>query len=312
MDVDVTVVQFTARPGWGRFAYLPALVILARRLKREGARVDVVHAHVHWIGWVAVQLGTLLRRPVVITEHSTEWPTHTLSRRSLRRAKSAFRRASLVCPVNRQLQDAIESYGVRARFRIVPNAVDTKTFHPRPTGREGAPKRLINVALHTERKGLDVLLQAVAKLLASRPDLTLDLVGEGPSTAQLRKLATTLGIAERVRFRGTAPPSEIADALRESDVFVFASLSENMPLGVLEALCCGLPVAATNVGGIPEAVGADGALAPPGDADALASAIEDVLERYSAFDRSEIAARAATRYSFEAVGAIWDEIYRSL
>jgi glycosyltransferase involved in cell wall biosynthesis len=147
---------------------------------------------------------------------------------------------------------------------------------------------------------------------AERPPLTLDLVGEGPSTPRLRGLASELGVAERVRFRGPLTADEIADALRESNIFAFASYSENMPLAVIEALCCGLPVAATNVGGIPEAVGADGALAPPGDADALAAAIRDVLARYSSFDRGEIAARAAARYSFEAVGGVWDEIYRSL
>lgn len=85
-----------------------------------------------------------------------------------------------------------------------------------------------------------------------------------------------------------------------------------MPLAVLEALCCGLPVAATDVGGVPEAVGEDGALAPADDPAALAEAIRFVLGRHDAFDRADIASRAAGRWSFEAVGAQWDEIYRSL
>ena len=93
---------------------------------------------------------------------------------------------------------------------------------------------------------------------------------------------------------------------------MLSSLGENMPLAVLEALCCGLPVAATDVGGVPEAVGADGALVPAGDAEALAAAIESVLDDYGRFDRAEIARRAAARWSFDAVGRIWDEIYRSL
>src|SRR5262249_46835723 len=97
-----------------------------------------------------------------------------------------------------------------------------------------------------------------------------------------------------------------------SDVFVFPSLGENMPLAVLEALCCGLPVVATDVGGIPEAVGEDGALVPPGDPDALAAAIKNVIGDFGRFDPGEIARRAAARWSFEAVGGAWDEIYRSL
>ena len=76
---------------------------------------------------------------------------------------SAFRRAALVCPVNVRLQQAIESYGVRARFRVVPNTVDTGVFHP-GRRRRATADRLVNVAQHVEVKGLDVLLRAFATL----------------------------------------------------------------------------------------------------------------------------------------------------
>jgi glycosyltransferase involved in cell wall biosynthesis len=230
----------------------------------------------------------------------------------VRRAKIAFGRAALVCPVNRQLQRAIQAYGIRARFRVVPNTVDTGIF--RPAAARGAETgiRLVNVALHVEVKALDVLLHAVALLTDQRPELTLELVGEGPTTPALQELTAALGLEGRVRFAGALAPAEVADRLRASDVFVLSSHSENMPLAALEALCCGLPVAATDVGGVPEAVGEDGALARPGDPAALAEAIRTVLGRLDGYDRTDIARRAAGRWSFEAVGVQWDEIYRSL
>jgi glycosyltransferase involved in cell wall biosynthesis len=311
-DGQLRIVRFDHRPHTGRIAHIPAMLGLSRRLAREGTPVDVIHAHIHWMGWPASLTGTILRRPVVISENSTEWPDHTISRRALLQARFAFRRAALVCPVNERLQQAIESYGLHPRFRIVPNTVDAETFFPAPEPAPEIATKLINVALHIERKGLDVLLRAFSQLLAKRPDLSLDLLGEGPATPALKQLAAELGVAPRVRFRGPLAAPEIAHALRESHVFAFASHTENMPLAVIEALCCGLPVAATNVGGIPEAVGTDGALSPPGDADALAAAIRAVLDRYSSFDRAEIASRAAARFSFEAVGGVWDEIYRSV
>jgi glycosyltransferase involved in cell wall biosynthesis len=173
--------------------------------------------------------------------------------------------------------------------------------------------RLINVARHVEVKGLDVLLRAFAAVAATTPEATLELVGDGPLTPSLRKLAAELNIAERVEFSGPARPPEIAERLRSSDVFVLSSHSENMPLAVIEALCCGLPVAATDVGGVLEAVGQDdGALAPPGDPTALADAIRTVLGRRDTYDHADVARRAAARWSFEAVGGVWDEIYRSL
>jgi glycosyltransferase involved in cell wall biosynthesis len=312
-DGDLRVVRLSWRPSAGRVAYLLGALVVARRLARDGTPVDVLHAHVHRMGWPAVLAGGVLRRPAVISEHSSEWPRRLLTPAALRRARIAFPRAALVCPVSRHLRRAIESYGVRARFRVVTNTVDVGVFHPPRQVPTRPPTRLINVALHVEVKGLDVLLRAFASLVERRGTLTLELIGEGPLTSDLRRLAEELGVTEHVRFVGTATPAQIADALRAADIFVLSSLSENMPLAALEALCCGLPVVATDVGGVAEAVEAGaGALASPGDAEALAAAIETVLESYERFDRTGIARQAAARWSFQSVGGIWDEIYRSL
>ncbi len=167
------------------------------------------------------------------------------------------RRAALVCPVNEELQRAIERHGIHARFRIVPNAVDTSVFHPGPAASR-EPARLVNVAFHEEKKGLEFLLRAFAQIAERRPTLTLELIGEGPLTASLKRLAAELGADERVRFTGSAAPAEVAEALRAADVFVLSSLSENLPVALLEALCSGLPVVATCVGGVEGAVGGDG------------------------------------------------------
>jgi glycosyltransferase involved in cell wall biosynthesis len=102
----------------------------------------------------------------------------------------------------------------------------------------------------------------------------------------------------------------VAGRLRRADAFVLSSRSENLPVSLLEALCCGLPVVATSVGGVPKAVGTDGELAPAGDAPALAQAMATVLDEQRSFDRAAIARRAAARYSFAAVGRVWDAIYR--
>jgi glycosyltransferase involved in cell wall biosynthesis len=311
-DGDLRVVRLEYRPKALRLAYLLATLRVARRLSREGTPVDLLHAHIHRMGWPAVLAGALLRRPVVISEGSSEWPRRLMTPARLRRARIAFRRAALVCPVNARLQEAIESYGVRARFRIVPNAVDTRVFHPGEPRAAGPSTRLVNVALHVEVKGLDLLFHAFASLAATRPQLTLELIGEGPLTPSLRALAGELGLGERVSFAGAAVPAAVADRLRAADLFVLSSHSENLPLAVLEALCCGLPVAATDVGGVAEAVGPDGVVVPSGDAEALARAVEAVLSSLGGIDRADIARRAAARWSFEAVGGVWDEIYRSL
>jgi len=311
-DGPLRIFRVSYRPSTATLAFLLAVLAVTRRLRREGTPVDLLHAHVHWMGWVATMAGAVLRRPVVITEHSSEWPNRTITPGALRRARIAFRRAALVCPVSLRLQRAIEDYGISARFRVVPNTVNTQIFHALDKPKVVSPTRLINVGLQIKGKALDVLLRAFAKLAKERPELTLELLGEGPLTPELIRLAGELNVGEKVHFPGAGTPTDIANALRAADVFVLSSLSETGPIVVLEALCCGLPVVTTKVGSAPEAVGSDGALALPGDVDELAAAIRAVLDGYDRFDRAEIARRGAARASFETVGQVWDEIYRLL
>ena len=100
------------------------------------------------------------------------------------------------------------------------------------------------------------LLEAVALLRATRPALTLDVIGDGPDRAALEAQAARLGIADRVRFQGVRMPDEIADAMRQADLFVLPSHVENAPVVLIEAGASGLPIVATAVGGVPELVDA--------------------------------------------------------
>jgi glycosyltransferase involved in cell wall biosynthesis len=310
-DEDVRVFRLAYRPSTGTAAYLLGVFSVVRRLARDRTPAEILHAHVHRMGWAATIAGTLLRRPVIISEHSSEWPRGLMTAGAVRRARIAFRRAALVCPVDQRLRETIESYGLTARYRIVPNPVDTEVFFA-PADTALSPNRLVNVALHVEVKGLDSLLRAFRSLVAERPSLSLELIGEGPLTSDLRRLSGELGLSSHIRFEGNKAPREVADALRASGLFVLPSLSENLPVALLEALCCGLPVAATDVGGVRAAVGPDGELARPGDAESLKEAISASLNDHERFDRADIAHRAMARWSLEAVGRVWDEIYRSL
>jgi glycosyltransferase involved in cell wall biosynthesis len=311
-DERLRVFRLAYRPHTGSVSYLAGVLTVARRLAREGTPIDLLHAHVHGMGWAALLAATPLCDPFVISEHSSEWPRRMITPGALRRARIAFRRASLVCPVDDSLRQAIESYGIRATFRVVPNGVNTAVFYAQAEKVSVPPTRLVNVALHVEVKGLDVLLQAFALVAVEREDLTLELIGEGPLTSDLQSLAEQLGVGGRVRFAGRLAPNEVAKVLRSADVFVLPSLSENLPVALLEALCCGLPIVATSVGGVPTAVGADGELARPGDVEAFANALRAVLGRYEEFDRTSVSRRAIARWSQEAIGDLWDEIYRSV
>jgi teichuronic acid biosynthesis glycosyltransferase TuaC len=129
-------------------------------------------------------------------------------------------------------------------------------------------------------KGLRELIDATIRLVPSRPRLQLVCIGEGALRAELEAQVTRAGIAGHVRFLGHRAPSEISRWLAAANLFCLASYAEGCPNAVIEALACGRPVIATQVGGIPELVDdACGILVPPGDGAALAKALDQGFDR---------------------------------
>jgi glycosyltransferase involved in cell wall biosynthesis len=255
-------------------------------------------------------VGAAARLPFVVSEHSSEWAATGISKGALRRARISLARAALVCPVSEYLRARIEAHGIGARFRVVPNAVDTGLFAPDPAARSG-PARLIAVASLLPAKGVPQLIEAVAGL-AGR-EFVLDLVGDGPHRAEYERLAHDAGLGDRVVFHGYQPKPAVAALMQSADFFVLPSLGENLPVAVLEALASGLPVVATRVGGVPELVDErNGLLVEPGDAGALRAGIERMLDGYGDYSPEPIRERAVSRYSLDAVGDAWSAVYRSV
>jgi glycosyltransferase involved in cell wall biosynthesis len=208
-----------------------------------------------------------------------------------------------------------------ARIRRIPNGVDTSRFAPagaaeraRLRGAAGVPAGAL--AIYAGRlapeKGADVLLEAWAALAPETP-ATLCLVGDGPERAALEARARALGIDGRVRFAGAR--ADVAPWLRAADLFVLPSRTEGLSVALLEAMACGLPVVATDVGATREAAGPDGAVVvPPGRPDALAAALATVLRdagRARALGAAA-RARAVAGFGIEAVAARHLDLYREV
>lgn len=332
---DVAVVHLDRREGWTRapriervpgeplptwrvtYPYRPLpLSLLSHAVgavggyRRASFHPDVLHAHFFLAGLPAVALGTALRKPVVVTEQwSIFLPSDPMPVTAPLRlaAKLAYERAAFVLPPSDALRRGIEAQGIHARFRIVPNVVDTELFRPGEPPRRDVP-RLLAVGLLYEAKGYEFLLEAIS--LLERP-VALDVVGDGPLRGELEALVDRLGIRERVAFHGLRPKEEVAERMRDADAFVLASRYDNNPSVLVEALCTGLPVVATDVGGIPELVDErSGLLAPPRDAPGLAARLEELLAGLGRYDRRAIAAASAARFGREPVGALLAETYR--
>jgi glycosyltransferase involved in cell wall biosynthesis len=298
-------------PGLTSFLYLWAMLRAASRLRRSGFRPDILHAHIYEAGVAAALLGWWWRLPVVISEHSSDFPRRRLPLWQVAKARFAFGRAARVLPVSQALQNGIEQYGIRAKFEIVPNAVDPALFHPpqRPRAHHG-PARLLFVGSLIPVKGAPILLEALARLQRQRQDWQLDLIGDGVCRAEYEQMAAKMGLSDQVRFHGRQSKPQVAAWMRQADLFILPSLWENAPCVIGEAQATGLPVLASETGGLVEMITAEtGRLAPAGDADALADAIAGLLDILPTFVPASILAYAR-RYHLAEVGQHLHELYR--
>jgi glycosyltransferase involved in cell wall biosynthesis len=204
----------------------------------------------------------------------------------------------------------LQSEGIPSeRIAIVRNGLDLAAF-----GLRSSPprqRRIVSVGRLRPEKAHEVLLAAMALLRPSWPSVRLRLVGDGPREAALRQLAGERGLLDCVEFLGHR--DDVPAILRDADVFVLPSRTEASPNAVLEAMAAGLPVVASNVGGIPEAItpGVTGMLVPPDDANALAGAIGHLFDNPSQAERLGLAGRrhVEEHYSFGRMVGAFESLY---
>lgn len=168
-------------------------------------------------------------------------------------------------------------FGLSEKARTIYNGVDLNRFAPRRAANAGtAELNILTVANLIREKGIDFLIRAFAQMRDETSRLTI--VGDGPQQANLKNLAASLGVADRVRFLGLRDDIELL--LNEADIFVHPAIwQEAFGLTIAEAMACERPVIASSVGGIPELIadGDDGVLVPPRDASALSQALDDLV-----------------------------------
>jgi starch synthase len=203
-----------------------------------------------------------------------------LEERVLRHATLALCNSSYTASV------VAHAYGLGPdRLQVIYKAVDTEAYarplvlpaDPLPDRARGA--RLVYVGADARRKGLDVLLAAVARLAPGVSDLVLTVLGPEREDPWINALLREHGLEATVRLAGRLSRDQVAAHLWHSDIFVLPSRREALGVAVLEAMAAGLPVVASAVGGIPEMVqsGRDGVLVPPEDPAALAQALGQLL-----------------------------------
>jgi glycosyltransferase involved in cell wall biosynthesis len=294
-----------------------------RKLVRE-EHIDVVHAHDPYANALAAPAVRLAGRGAVIASHRWWKNVHRPRVRIANRIAYRFAHRVLAnSPAVGEL--VIREEGVsRKRLVVIPNFVEEDAFTPLPDDRRVALKRQLGLRTEDVSVGIvanlypvknhAMLLRAAGRLKARWPRVRFVLVGEGKERDALGKLAHELGLGDMVLMPGRLP--HVPGLPGVFDVSTLTSREEGFPNWVVESMAAGLPVVATKVGGVPDAVvdGTTGLLVSHDDHEALAVALEQLLADVDLRQRMGKAAaeRARSLYHVNSVMASLESLYEEL
>lgn len=278
------------------------------QLRRQHYEPDLIHLHVAYpLGIIARMWKKRYGYPYVLTEH---WSIYQPQNRSLFKGKMkrsilrTGKQASMILPVSRNLQQCMESYGIRNSYRVIYNLADTQLFrlgHPQDVP---GKKRMLHIStLKDEVKNFSGILHAVERLRLQRDDFELHVIHDYPAP-EFEAYVRTHGLSDCVFFHGKKSAAEVAEAMASAHFFLLFSHFENLPCVLVEAFAAGLPVLATEVGGIAEIVSAGrGILVKDGDEEALLHGMDHLLDTAGSYDRQGIRDYALKTFSRESIGA---------
>ena len=306
------------------FPHVPFALALSSAMVDIGRRHGLDLLHVHYAvphatsAWMAREIEPRLK--VVTTLHGTDITLVGSDASYLPITRHSILQSDAVTVPSAALaRETRERFDLDTPLEVIPNFVDTDTF--RPASEPGTPVLtelfggppgepvLVHVSNFRRVKRVDRVVDVLARVSGCR----LLLVGDGPERPAVERQVDALGLRDRVCFAGTAP---VESLLRECAVFVLPSDTESFGLAALEALASGIPVVASDVGGLPEVVqhGQTGFLAPVGDLDTMASQVQRLVDDASLRRELGQAARADVLARFRAQPLVdaYEAVYRQV
>jgi glycosyltransferase involved in cell wall biosynthesis len=288
-----------------------------QQIENEQGKPDMVHVH------VAVKAGMLARYikkkfqiPYFVTEHWSGYfkectPNVYTGNWFLNRLnKKILQETDLLFPVTENLGAVINKNFVSVEYKVIPNVVDTNLFWHKPV--TPARFRFIHPSGMDDNKNPSGILKACTIVKEKGYDFELLMVGG--SDDLIMKIAGQSGFLKNsVIFKSTIPYCEVAIEMQRSSALLLFSNFESLPCVILEALCCGLPVISSNVGGINEVIDDEnGILVESGNTEQLVTAICKLIDNYKTYNQQSIAQKAFEKFNYNTVGQQYFNQYKLL
>ena len=279
-------------------------------IKKHFFEPDLIHLHVTYpLGQVALLWKKLFGYKYVLTEHWTIYQPQNkdvlvgaLKKKIVKIANNA----ELIMPVSLDLQRCMERHGVRNRFQVIYNLVNTDMFKPCILGRNdmhGQKKQILHIStLRDEAKNFSGILRTIERLKQQRDDFELHVIHDYDAP-EFKAFVKEHNLEDCVIFHGKKTSAEVAQAYQNADFFVLFSNFENLPCVIVEAFASGVPVLSTAVGGIAEILSPDrGILIPSGDEEALLNGMNTLLDHCQEYNHEAIRDYAIKTFAAQNIG----------
>ncbi len=305
---------------------LRAVFQLIRIIKNGG--IDIIHSHQPRVDFFGAIASVFTGVPLVVTRHLSIKDTFRNSFKSkifeFIDSAISLHFSYLVCTVSRQIADDLISSRLisEKKVKVVYNGIDSENIRDKVLGRTvrsqlGIPEKIPLVGIIARlnaQKGHEYFIRAASGVIPRNPQIRFLIVGDGPLRGSLEKLVAELKIGSSVLFAGYR--TDVAQIISELDIVALSSLSEGLPVVILEAMALGKPIVSFSVGGVPEIVenGKTGLLVGKKDIKALTEAI---LELSADREKARLMGEAGTRlvkdkFSIEKTTEEYLSVYSSL
>jgi L-malate glycosyltransferase len=313
-------------PNYPLFEHPPYNLALSVAIQNVVERYDLDLLHAHYAvphatsAWIAREMLDRASFRIITTLHGTDITLvgsdpsfHSLTEFSIRKSDG-------ITSVSEYLRrETVKHFDIEPeRIQVIPNFVDLQEYardvYPCHRSKLSQPgeKIITHISNFRPVKRVEDVVRVFAKIAAEMPARLL-LVGDGPDRARAQQVGEEEGVGDRISFLGKQ--NSVVELLSCSDLFLLLSQTEAFGLVALEAMACGVPVVATNTGGIPEVVtdGETGYLAPVGDIDTLAARSIEILRDPAEWKRMSANARAAAEtFGADRVVTCYEDYYREV
>jgi glycosyltransferase involved in cell wall biosynthesis len=289
-----------------RLFHLVEGALVADHCRTRGIR----HLHAHFgqtpasIAWFATECGNLVERGQWTWSFTIHGFQDFVDEHEARLDLKAVSASFVICvsDFTRSQLMRITSPSQWGKFHIVRCGLDLAAIPYRSVDPGNRPPRIVMVARISPEKGHLVLLDAVRRLDERGVSLTVELIGGGEFTDELRAEAAGTGVAHLIRFLGELEPAAVVERLAAADIFCLPSFAEGLPVSMMEAMAVGVPVVSTYIGGIPELALAEitALTVPAGNSGALAGALQRLIEDEELRARLATAARQEIEFHYSA------------